>query len=206
LASIVIILTEGYADWEIALLGGAARGFYGVKVLYAAPGGAPVTSAAGLRVMPDLAIRAIELDAVDALVVCGGSAWRGARAPEIGDLLQRAHRAGILVAGICDGTRPLAAAGLLDELGHTSNSIETLRDTGYKGAAHYWDEPYAVSDGRVVTAPGTAPVSFFAEIMEGLGLADANLDHYFRLLAAEHARFMPAAIASAEADVAFTGR
>lgn len=206
MTSIVTILTEGYADWEIALLTGAARGFYGVKVLHAAPGGAPVTSAGGLRVTPDLAVRAIELGAIDALVVCGGPAWRGARAPDLTDLLQRAHDAGILVAGICDGTRALAAAGLLDHLGHTSNSAETLDDTGYAGGAHYWDVPYAVSDDHVVTAPGTAPVSFFAEVMDGLGFADGKLDHYLGLLAAEHQGRLSFAAGGAEADVAFTGR
>lgn len=206
MATIVTILTEGYADWEIALLTGAARSFYGLKIMHAAPGGAPVTSAGGLRVTPDLAIRAIELGATDALVVCGGGVWRTARAPDISDLLVRAHEQDVLVGGICDGTRALAQAGLLDRIGHTSNSPENLADTGYAGAAHYWDVPHAVADNRIVTAPGTAPVSFFAEIMEGLGLADANLDYYLGLLAAEHAGRAPMPTVSAERDVAYTGR
>jgi len=206
MATIVTILTEGYADWEIGLLAGAGRSFYGLKILHAAPGGAPVTSAGGLRVMPDLAIRAIELGAVDALVVVGGGIWRSGRAPDISDLLVRAQAQGILVAGICDGTRALAQAGLLDHLGHTSNSAENLADTGYAGAAHYRDVPHAVSDSRIVTAPGTAPVSFFAEVMDGLGLADGNLEYYLGLLAAEHADRQALPTISAEGDIAYTGR
>jgi putative intracellular protease/amidase len=206
MTSIVTILAEGYADWEIALLNGAARAYYGIEVRYAAPGGVPVTSAGGLHVTPDLAIDSVELGTADALVVCGGPAWRRADAPAVADLLRRAHAAGILVAGICDGTRALATAGLLDTIGHTSNSAETLSETGYAGGAHYCDVPYAVADDRIVTAPGTAPVSFFAEVMDGLGLADGNLDHYLGLVAAEHQSRTPFAGTGAEADVAFTGR
>ena len=70
---IVTILTDGYADWEIALLTAAARGFYGVDVIHAGPGGRTLLSAGGLRVTPDIAIEAIELKTTDALIVCGGS-------------------------------------------------------------------------------------------------------------------------------------
>jgi putative intracellular protease/amidase len=101
---------------------------------------------------------------------------------------------GLVVGGICDGTRALAMSGLLDQTGHTGNSPDGLVDTGYAGRSNYWDVPHAVLTNRIVTAPGTAPVSFMAEIMEGLGLADLNLDFYLGLLAAEHAerQHMPA--------------
>jgi putative intracellular protease/amidase len=209
MTTLITILTEGFADWEIAMLTGVARGFYGMKVLFASPGGAPVTSAGGLRVTPDLAIRAIELGAADALVVCGGAIWRTERAPNLTDLLLRGREQGLLIAGICDGTRVLARAGLLDTVEHTSNSPETLLETGYAGKLNYWDVPHAVSVDRIVTAPGTAPVSFMAEIIEALEVGDGNLDYYLGLLAAEHGhrhRLPPQAPASAEADISFTGR
>ena len=208
MTTIVTILTEGYADWEIAMLTGSARSFYGMKILHAAPGGAPVTSAGGLRVTPDLAIRAIELGAIDALVVCGGGAWRTERAPDLDLLLHGAWEHDVLIGGICDGTRALAKAGLLDKVEHTSNSPETLLETGYGGKMHYWDVPHAVSAERIVTAPGTAPVSFMGAILEGLGYADRNLDYYLGLLAAEHASriHLPRHAPSAEADIAYTGR
>ena len=189
---IVTILTDGYADWEIALLTAAARGFYGVDVIHAGPGGHALLSAGGLRVTPDIAIEAIELKTTDALIVCGGSMWQSSAAPDLTGLLQPANAAGVLVGGICDGTRVLAKAGLLDQTGHTSNSAENLIDTGYAGSPFYWDVPYAVAVDGIVTAPGTAPVSFMAEIMTGLGLGDGNLDYYVGLHAAEHQGHLPA--------------
>lgn len=186
MTTIVTILTQGYADWETALLNAGARAYYGVETRFATPDGAPVTSAGGLQVTPDLAMEAIDVDAIDGLVVNGGTAWSQPDAPDIGAVLRRAHAAGKTVAGICDGTLALAQAGLLDTVEHTSNSPENLPPTGYKGADHYRDQPKAVIAGRIVTAPGTAPVSFMGGVLETLGLRDGNLDFYLNMYGAEH--------------------
>ncbi|MFD2647554.1 type 1 glutamine amidotransferase family protein [Devosia albogilva] len=186
MTKIVTILTEGYADWETALLNAVARQYYGVTTLFATPGGAPVTSAGGLRVMPDLAAEAIDPADLDALVVNGGTAWRQPDAPDLSALLCAVRDAGKTVAGICDGTLALARAGLLDAVAHTSNSPENLPPTGYRGAGHYRDQPQAVADGRIVTAAGTAPVGFMVAVLETLGLRNGDLDFYVGLHAAEH--------------------
>lgn len=186
MTTIVTILSEGYADWETALLNAGARQYYGIETRYATPGGKPVTSAGGLRVMPDLAVEDIDVAAIDALVVNGGTAWSREDAPEIGAVLVAARDAGKTVAGICDATLALARAGLLDTVRHTSNSPDNLGPTGYAGNALYQDQPSAVVDGRVVTAPGTAPVSFMGAVLETLGLRNGDLDFYLGLYGAEH--------------------
>ena len=174
--TIVTILTEGYADWETALLNAAARSYFNIDTRYATPGGKPVTSSGGLKVTPDLAVEDIDVGAIDALVVNGGTAWSRPDAPDIGRVLIAARDAGKTVAGICDGTLALAKAGLLDGVAHTSNSTDNLTPTGYRGGAHYCDQPDAVVAGRIVTAPGTAPVSFMGGVLETLGLRDDNLN------------------------------
>jgi len=186
MTTIVTILTQGYADWETALLNAVARQYYEVDTLYATPDGRPVVSAGGLRVTPDLAIADIDPGAMDALVLNGGTAWSAPDAPELGDVLHAARASGRLVAAICDGTLALARAGLLDQVRHTGNAPDALTATGYAGAALYQQTPAAVSDGGVVTAPGTAPVSFMAAVMAGLGRHDDNLAFYLGLHAAEH--------------------
>ena len=130
---IVTILTEGYADWETALLNAAARSYYGIETRFATPGGMPVTSSGGLKVTPDLAVENIDVSEIDALVVNGGVAWSQEDAPDVGAKLVEARDAG-----------------------------------------------------KVVTAPGTAPVSFMAGVMQALGLRDDNLDFYVGLHGAEH--------------------
>lgn len=190
MTTIATILTEGYADWEIGMLAGVARTYFGIDVLHTAPGGKPVLSSGGLVVMPDRPTEHLDLRAIDALVVVGGTAWRSDAAPDISRLLQRVREADLLIGGICDGTRALAGAGLLDEVGHTSNSPETLIETGYRGGQLYWDVPHAVSAEGIVTAPGTAPVSFMVEVLTALGLGGSDLDFYQHLLAAEHASLL----------------
>jgi Transcriptional regulator containing an amidase domain and an AraC-type DNA-binding HTH domain len=193
MTTFLTILTEGYADWETALLNAVAKGYYNVETRFATPGGEPVTSAGGLRVTPDLAVEDVGLDDFDVLLVNGGTAWSRPDAPDIGRLAREAVAAGKIVGGICDGTLALAHSGVLDTVRHTSNSAENLPKTGYKGAELYEDVPYAVTDGRIVTAPGTAPVSFMAAILDQLGLKDADLDFYLGLHGAEHKGLTPAA-------------
>ncbi|RYE53495.1 MAG: glutamine amidotransferase, partial [Hyphomicrobiales bacterium] len=178
MTTIVTILTPGYADWETALLNAAARSYYNVKTLFASPDGQEIVSSGGLRVTPDLAVGEIDVNAVDAVVVNGGSIWSTPYAPDISDVLQRARTAGKTVGGICDGTLALARAGLLDDVPHTSNGPESLPDTGYMGVPLYRDQPQAVLADGIVTAPGTAPVTFMGAVMESLGLRNGDLDFY----------------------------
>lgn len=188
MTTILTVLTQDYADWETALLNAVARGYYGIETRFATPDGNKVVSAGGLAVSPNLALADVDLDAIDALVLNGGSAWSGPDAPDLSELLRAAVAAGKPVGAICDATLALAKAGLLDSVAHTGNGPDALAPTGYAGAAHYRDQPGAVRDGGIVTAPGTAPVSFMAEMMAALGRRDDNLDFYLGLHAAEHPR------------------
>lgn len=190
MTTIVTVLTAGFADWETTLLNAVAHAFYKLDVRYATPDGQPVISSGGMRVMADLSMADIDVEAVDAVVFCGGTAWQSPGAPDIAKLARTAAKKGRVVAGICDATVALAKAGLLDDIAHTSNGAGYLDVTDYKGKSHYRDVPHAVTDGRIVTAPGTAPVSFMAAVIEALGQGGQDLDYYVGLHAAQ---FRPAA-------------
>lgn len=185
MTTVATILAEGFADWETALLNSVAR-YIGQSTLFVTPGGTPVTSTGGFKVTPDLALEDLDLDAIDALVVSGGTIWQTEAAPDVSAPIKTAREKGKVVAGICDGTLVLAKAGVLDGVDHTSNGVGYLDGTGYGGAARYRDVPYAVRDGKIVTATATAPVSFMAEVLAALGLADDNLAYYVGMHAAEH--------------------
>jgi putative intracellular protease/amidase len=188
MTTILTILTEGFADWETTLLNGVARGFYKAQTRYATPGGKAVTSTGGMKVTPDLALEDVDLDELDALIVCGGEIWQTDQAPDLTEILNAAHGKGKVVGAICDGTVAAARTGLLDEIEHTSNGEGYLDGTGYKGKTHYRDVPHAVVDQKVITAPATAPVSFMVEVMKAVGLGDENLDYYVGLHAAQYGK------------------
>lgn len=186
MTAIVTILTPGFADWETALLNAGAREYYRVDTHFASPGGEAIRSAGGLKVLPDMAIEDIDVGAYDAVLVNGGSIWQTPDAPDLGSLLRDAQAAGKTVGGICDGVIALARAGLLDNVRHTANGPESLPETGYAGGAHFIGSPRAVMDRRIITAPGTAPVSFMGAVLESLGMRNGDLDFYLGLYAAEH--------------------
>lgn len=184
--SLLTILTPGFADWETALLNAGAREYYRLETRFASPGGETVTSAGGLKVLPHLAIEEAAVEDFDAILVNGGTIWAQPDAPDVSGLLCEARAKSLVVGGICDGVMALARAGLLNDVRHTANGPESLPSTGYAGAQYYVGTPRAVLDRGIVTAPGTAPVSFMGAVLDALGLRTGDLDFYLDLYAAEH--------------------
>lgn len=179
------LLTEGFADWETALLNAVARSYYGVETLYVTPGGHPVTSSGGMRVQPDAALETLDVASIDALVVCGGTIWQSAEAPDIAPLLAAVLDQGKILGLICDATVAAARAGVLDSVLHTSNGPGYLEGTGYAGVAQFRFDGGALRDGLVITAPGTASIRFMSEVVGALGFAGPDLSYYEGLHAAQ---------------------
>jgi putative intracellular protease/amidase len=141
-----------------------------------------------MLVEADTALEALDVREVDAVIVCGGTIWQTPAAPDLSPLFAAVAREGKLLGLICDATVAAAKAGILDDAQHTSNGAGYLDATRYAGAGRYVDTAGAVRDGRIVTAPGTAPVRFMGEILAGLGLADDNLAFYEGMHAAQFSR------------------
>ena len=145
--------------------------------------GAPVTTAGGLTVLPDLTLPQLKPSSSAMLVLPGAPGWDSA--PET--MAPLASAAGILldagvpVAAACGATAGLAREGLLDHRDHTSSAPDYLLGTGYAGG-HRYREELAVTDGDLVTAGGTAPVEFAREILARLGLLTPRaLNAWYRL-------------------------
>lgn len=124
----------------------------------------------------------------DGIVIIGGTIWETDQAPDISELLRSQHEAGTIIAAICGGTLALARAGLLNDAPHTSNNADFLvrNAAGYSGSAHYRNSASAVASNRLITAPGTAPVSFTAALFEAVGLTKGAISEFKAMLAAEH--------------------
>jgi putative intracellular protease/amidase len=179
------------ADWEFghttATLAGA-----GYRVVAVGPDGRDaVTTAGGLRLVPELPLSALRPADSALLILPGAAAWEdGSLAP----FAQAAHSfvaAGVPVAAICGATAGLAAAGLLDDRAHTGPAREVLAATGYAGGAHYRDAD-AVTGRGVVTAGPTDPEAFTREILTLLDVYTPEVrDAWFRLFAHSDATAYP---------------
>jgi putative intracellular protease/amidase len=184
---LAIALTEDFADWECALLMAVARSYLGAEVMTASPDGHPVTSMGGLKVSPDMSYGAIEAAAFDALLIPGGLSWEKGTAPDFTALARAFHGADKVVAGICAAASALAATGILNHVAHTGNRLSSHQNhAAYQGAAHYRDQPQAVSDGKVITAPGSSPVTFTIEILKALDLWTPEAEDEIEVFADEH--------------------
>lgn len=171
----LFVLLDDFADWEPAFLAAALRG--GTRpdaagrfeVVYAGPGGAAVRSIGGLTVRPDRDLEGLPDDCAGVVLV-GGFGWRSAEAERVVPLLEEARRRGLPIGAICDACSFLAAHGFLNEVRHTGNTVEVLRERGgdrYTGAARF-DARQAVRDGGVITANGSASLEFAREWLREL--------------------------------------
>ncbi len=182
---VLILLTKAFADWETGLIAAQGRDWFGMDVRLASPDGGDVTSMGGLTASH---LSPFQPQGDEVIVICGGMIWNTDAAPDLTAPLRAAQDRGQPIAAICGGTLALARAGLLDNLGHTSNSLAFLRDNaaGYAGAEHYCTSPRAVTDRGIITAPGTAPTSFAALVLGAAGASAADMQQLQAELAAEY--------------------
>ncbi|HRF46260.1 MAG TPA: DJ-1/PfpI family protein [Anaerolineales bacterium] len=200
--TVVVYLGDGMADWEVgyAVAGLNSPQLFGqpeapFALRYASIGGTSIRTLGGMAAQADLALGDVDPAACALLILPGGAGWDEGGHGEAIALAQRFIASGVPVAAICGATAGLARGGLLDTVAHTSNAAEYLEATGYRGAAHYRNDP-AVTDGNVITANTTGSVAFAKHIFKRLALAkpaliDAWADlfttgdpvHYGRLMA-----------------------
>ena len=133
-----------------------------------------VTTAGGVRIQPDFALDQLAPTDSAMLILPGGTAWDEGGNGEAVEMARAFLGAGVPVAAICGATAGLARGGLLDDRRHVSNAREYLASTGYRGAARYEDAP-AVTDGNLVTAPGTAPLDFAQHVFRLLDLYSSEV-------------------------------
>jgi len=196
---------DGLSDWEI---GYAVAGINnpqfqltpgGYRIRTVSLQGASVLTVGGIRIEPDLALGSLSPKDGAMLILPGGAAWDLGQNTEAVALARTFLIAGVPVAAICGATAALARGGLLDRHRHTSNALEYLAATGYRGASFYEDSP-AVTDGNLITAAGTAPLEFAEHIFRRLNLySPAVLDAWYGLFKTGKPEYFGALMQAAEA-------
>lgn len=155
------VFVEGFADWEFGFLSASVGEWFAGKAVSISPSIGPVRSIGGFRLTPDRSAEPEQNQDLDAIAVIGSDTWAD-NPPEVGPLLRSVAARGGVVGGICAGTLALARAGLFEHAAHTSNEEAWLNHVlpDYPGRANYRQLPHAIADGRIVSAPGSAPGTF----------------------------------------------
>ena len=168
--TIGLLFIEGYADWEYGLLAASAVEWFGLRAVSLSPHASPLTSIGGLKLIADRSAAPADNTVLDAIAVIGSDGWANKDAPDVSAVLNTVRARGGVVGGICGGTLALARAGLFEGVSHTSNGRDWIlgHEPTYAGASRYSDVPRAVADGRIVSAPGSAPGTFAIAFLEAL--------------------------------------
>ena len=173
--TILFVILQQYADWESAYITSAitmlGQGQYDIKTVSLSKD--YVQSIGGFRVLPDYDLLSVPED-YEALILIGGMTWRSENTKPIKTLVEDCYKKGKILGGICDASAFLGTAGVLNEVMHTSNDINSLKQ--WAGSAYTGETKYicrqAVRDRNVITANGTAPLEFAKEILQALEVAD----------------------------------
>ena len=174
---IMFVILEQYADWEAAYLSSAiymlGQDKFEVKTVSLTKD--IVTSIGGFRTVPDYDIHSVPED-YEAVILIGGMTWRNENAQQVKMLVEKCVENGKVLGGICDASAFLGTVGVLNNVNHTSNDLNDLKQ--WAGSAYTGEEKYikkqTVCDKNIVTANGTAALEFAREVMLTLKMAEEN--------------------------------
>lgn len=188
--TVYLYVFDTMSDWEIGYVAAELnsgryfrQGLAPAKIVTVGIEKNPVTTMGGLKIMPDLTVEEYSMKSADALILPGGNTWTEAIHVPILNIAEMCLKEGIVVGAICGATLGLAQAGLLDSRWHTSNDLAYLKMIcpSYTGDEYYKVES-AVTDGKLITASGVAPLEFSVHVLKALDVFSPNtLDAWYRL-------------------------
>ena len=172
--TILFVILQQYADWEAAYISSAitmlGQGQYDIKTVALSKD--YVQSIGGFRVLPDYDIASVPQD-YEALILIGGMTWRDENARQMKVLVEECYQKGKILGGICDASAFLGTVGVLNDVTHTSNDMNDLKQ--WAGSVYTGETKHiakqAVRDKNIITANGTAPMEFAKELLLALNVA-----------------------------------
>lgn len=172
--TILFFILPQYADWEAAYITSAitmlGQGQYDIKTVSLSKD--YIQSIGGFKVLPDYDIQTAPND-YEALILIGGMTWRTENAQQVKTLVKDCAQKGKVLGGICDASAFLGTVGVLNDVIHTSNDLNDLKQ--WAGSVYTGEKKYvakqAVRDRNIITANGTAPMEFAKEVLLGLNVS-----------------------------------
>ncbi|CAA9558387.1 MAG: hypothetical protein AVDCRST_MAG86-398 [uncultured Truepera sp.] len=180
---VYVLVFDGLADWEAPLALCEINNSGKFQVVTVGFTDALVTTMAGIKLVPDISLEAINPDDAAMLILPGGEMWEAGSPEGVGALLKTFEARGVPVAAICGATFEVARAGLTRGRRHTSNDKDYLAAVvpAYEDGAFYTTE-LAVTDGDLITASGVGSVEFTREITRHLGIySEEQVGRWFEL-------------------------
>lgn len=150
-----VMLYEGFVNFEIVLSMYLLKTATEIKTI--ALSEAPVKSAEGLTVTPDMTIFDVTLEEDDVLLIPGGDPTVLDGEEDFYDLIRQGDKANTLLAAICAAPTHLAKAGVLEDKEYTTSMPHGL-DTPFNEDLYVRQN--VVVDGHIVTAQPSGYAEF----------------------------------------------
>ncbi|HEX2445699.1 MAG TPA: DJ-1/PfpI family protein [Vicinamibacterales bacterium] len=165
------LVFNGHADWETPFAMCAITESGRFNVVTVGFSREPVTTMGGMKIMPDITTKDLNIEEAAIFVLPGGTQWEQGANDDLEAILRRVHGAGVPVAAICGATLAVIRAGLTRKRRHTSNGKWYVKGMipEYRDEAAYV-ESLAVTDGHLITASGLGGIEFAREVIKLLGL------------------------------------
>lgn len=188
--AVYLYVFDTMADWEVGYLTAELnsgryykKGLTPSKIVTVGTKKTPVITKGGLKILPDTEFDEYSIENADALILPGGDTWTETVHEPILSKAEQCLKEGIIVAAICGSTIGLARKGLLDSNWHTSNDLEYLKMICPKYAGEqYYKQDSAVTDGKLITASGMAPLEFSVHVLKALDVfSTKTLDAWYNL-------------------------
>jgi putative intracellular protease/amidase len=167
---VALLYYDGFAEFEIALTCLAFHQKY--EILAVALEKREYRSEEQQRFCVDLAIREVDVDSIDLLVVPGGDPFPLIENQELKRFVETLAARNKKIGGICGGATLLAGLGLLKGkhcTGDTSGVDPKGDEYKYYAGAHLADK-HVVVDGNIITAQGQAYAEFAVELAYQMGV------------------------------------
>ncbi|MBY0201781.1 putative intracellular protease/amidase [Paenibacillus intestini] len=188
--TLYLYVFDSMSDWEIGYLTAELnsgryfrKGLAPVQIVTVGLEKTQVITMGGLKITPDITVDECNITSVDALILPGGNTWTEDIHRPILKFAEMCLQEGIVVGAICGASIGLAQAGMLDSRSHTSNDLAYLKMIcpSYTGE-EYYKLDVAVTDGKLITASGVAPLEFSVHVLGALDVfSPETLDAWYRL-------------------------
>ena len=162
-----LFIFDGFADWEPSHVTTSLSKYSDFQIKTFSVHGNNVRSMGNLNIKPDYDLEEAEKAEFELLLLPGGDLWEENGNMEISEMVLQAFVKQTTIAAICAATVFLAKIGLLNQIKHTSNGLNYLKDhcPDYNAGQYYVNQP-CINDKNIITANGAAMLEFSYAIFD----------------------------------------
>jgi len=180
--NVFLYVLDTLADWEISYLTAEInsgrylqRNIENPKIIKIGKKLKPIKTMGGIEIIPNICVKNIKVEEGDLLILPGADTWLNEENDEILNFVKNNINSNFTISAICGATIGLAYNGLLNEIKHTSNSLDYLKMIcpDYRGEKYFLNQPVVI-DNNIITATGLAPLEFTYETLKKVNIMKKN--------------------------------